>query len=73
MPKNHIQNINDTNYSITDKNGPVKKKRHVVGTILALIFSLLLALFMRYYIEKNSIKTPDNEVTTQMQDDGNNA
>ena len=73
MPKNHIQNINATNYSITDRNnGPVKKKRHIVGTIVALIFSLALALFMRYYVEKSNNRALNDATTGQtQQDDGN--
>ena len=51
MPKKNVEIINDTNYSITERSRPVKKKRHVFGTIVAVIISLILALFMRYYIE----------------------
>ena len=51
MANKNIEVINDANYSITDRTRPVKKKRHVLGTVLALVFSLLLALFMRYYVE----------------------
>ena len=51
MSKKNVEVINDTNYSITDRSHPVKKKRHIFGTIVAILISLLIALFMRYYVE----------------------
>ena len=55
MPRKNVEIINDTNYRITERNHPEKKKRRVFGSIVALVISLLLALFMRYYIEKSGI------------------
>ncbi len=51
MPNKNVEIISDTNYSITGRARPVKKKRTVFGTILALVISLLMALFLRYYVE----------------------
>ena len=51
MARKNVELINDTNYSITDRNLPVKKKRRIFGTVVAIVISLLLALFMRYYVE----------------------
>ena len=63
MSEGNIQVINDTNYSITDRKRPIKKKRHVFGTIIAMIISLLLAMIMRYYVEvsKTSDKPEGND------------
>ena len=51
MSNKNVEVISDTNYSITGRRRPVKKKRTLFGTVFALIVSLLLALFLRYYVE----------------------
>ena len=63
MAQKNVEVINDANYSITDRNRPVKKKRRIFGTILALLLSLVLALFMRYYVEV-SVHRNDNADTS---------
>ena len=74
MSKKSVEIINDTNYSITDRSRPVKKKRHIFGTIVAIIISLLLALFMRYYIElsggADQAESDDKNITASVQFDG---
>ncbi|MBE6673449.1 MAG: hypothetical protein E7599_08050 [Ruminococcaceae bacterium] len=61
MAKRNVESVNDTNYSITDRNRPVKKKRRIFGTILALLLSLVLALFMRYYVEVSVHREAENK------------
>lgn len=61
MARKNEEVINDTNYSITDRNRPIKKKRRVFGTIVAILLSLLLALFMRYYVEVSIYKNNGNQ------------
>ena len=60
MAKKNVEIINDTNYSITDRSRPVKKKRHIFARIGALVLCLLLALCLRYYIETSEKSASDN-------------
>lgn len=48
----NIEIVGETNYSISGSPKPTtKKKRRIFGTILAIVISLLLALFTRYFVE----------------------
>ena len=67
MDNKNTEVVNENNYSITDRNRPVKKKRRIFGTIVALVISLLLALILRYYIEVSGRDAADNETCV---DDG---
>ena len=76
MPKKNVEIINNTNYKITERNNTEKKQRRVFGSVIALVISLLLALFMRYYIAKTDSEDANNEtneVTTVTQTPGENA
>ena len=76
MPKKNVEIINNTNYKITGRNNSEKKQRRVFGSVMALVISLLLALFMRYYIAKTDSEDANNEtneVTTVTQTHGENA
>ena len=48
----NIEIVGETNYSISAGPRPTKKKkRRIFGTIVAILISLLLALFTRYFVE----------------------
>ena len=56
--KNH-EIANENNYSITDRARPQKKRTKILGRLIALVISLMLALLLRYYVDINLYKAAD--------------
>ena len=50
----NIEIVGESNYSISAAPRPTaKKKRRILGTIIAILLSLLLSLITRYFVEIN--------------------
>ena len=59
MSGKNMENASDNNYSITDRSRPQKKRTRILGRLIALVISLMLALLLRYYVDINLYKEAD--------------